>query len=205
MNLSDLIRIYSTDPDSTFHRLRYHIRTAHAALLRRIGERHGPVSLQDIKARSIVAWHRDWIGPGGSKVAAGHAFIAQLRTMVNFGATMLEDREALRLAQILYGMRFQSSSPHAQRITADQATALRYEAHKEGWFSIALGQAFQFEVVLRQKDVIGEWVPESKPGASEMLHKGEKNGSAVSCGLRSIVISFSDTQPASARSPSNST
>jgi hypothetical protein len=37
-----------------------------------------------------------------------------------------------------------------------------------GWHSIALAQAIQFDCALRQKDVIGEWVPESEPGEPKL-------------------------------------
>jgi hypothetical protein len=40
--------------------------------------------------------------------------------------------------------------------------------------SITLAQAFQFEVMLRQKDVIGEWAPGSEPGVSAVTHAGQK-------------------------------
>jgi site-specific recombinase XerD len=40
--------------------------------------------------------------------------------------------------------------------------------------SIALAQAFQFELMLRQKDVIGEWVPIREPGISDVQADGLK-------------------------------
>ena len=38
-----------------------------------------------------------------------------------------------------------------------------------GWYSIALAQALQFELLLSQKDVIGEWVPVTEPGKSDVI------------------------------------
>jgi hypothetical protein len=37
-----------------------------------------------------------------------------------------------------------------------------------------LAQALQFELMLRQKDVIGEWVPDSEPGENDIHHDGRK-------------------------------
>ena len=54
-------------------------------------------------------------------------------------------------------------------LTAAQAIAIRAEAHRRGYPSIALAQAFAYELMLRQKDVIGEWVPVSEPGLSEVV------------------------------------
>jgi len=43
-----------------------------------------------------------------------------------------------------------------------------------GHHSIALAQAFQFELMLRQKDVIGEYIPLSEPGTSEVIKVDKK-------------------------------
>ena len=40
--------------------------------------------------------------------------------------------------------------------------------------SIALAQAFQFELKFGQGEVIGEWVPQSEPGASDVMNDDEK-------------------------------
>ena len=56
--------------------------------------------------------------------------------------------------------------PRVERLTADQAVALRAKAHGKKWHTMALAQSLQFELMLRQKDVIGEWVPMSEPGIS---------------------------------------
>jgi site-specific recombinase XerD len=47
-------------------------------------------------------------------------------------------------------------------------------AHEFAWHSIALAQALQFELMLRQKDVIGEWVPVAEPGDSGVEDAGQK-------------------------------
>jgi hypothetical protein len=43
-----------------------------------------------------------------------------------------------------------------------------------GMPSIQLAQALQFELCLRQKDVIGEWVPVAEPGMSSVTYHGRK-------------------------------
>jgi hypothetical protein len=59
-------------------------------------------------------------------------------------------------------------------LTAGQVVMIRREAHRQGWPSIARAQAFQFETMLRQKDVIGEWVPMSDPTPSTLCVNGQK-------------------------------
>jgi hypothetical protein len=170
-SLTSLINCYQTDPDSTYHKKRFHVRKDHDHLLRRISKRHGSERLEDIKGRTLLAWHKEWKGgEQGTKVAMAHAFIGHLRTLVGFGATLLEDPECERLCGVLHKMRFTMPKPRTERLTADQATAIRASARGGARFSIALAQALQFDLMLRQKDVIGEWVPVSEPGISGTVH-----------------------------------
>jgi integrase len=37
-----------------------------------------------------------------------------------------------------------------------------------------MAQAFQFECTMRQKDIIGEWVPINEPGISDVIYRGRK-------------------------------
>jgi hypothetical protein len=164
-SLKALINCYQTDPDSTYHKKRYAVRKAHDIMLRRIAATHGAEQLADIKARLLKSWHKDWSNDG-VKVAIAHAFVGHLRTLFGFGFTMLEDKECERLCAVMHLMKFPMPKPRTERLTADQAIALRVQAHWRTWSSIALAQALQFELMLRQKDVIGEWVPVSEPGIS---------------------------------------
>jgi hypothetical protein len=172
--LGCLIFAYQNDPLSRFHKLRYAIRQNHAALLRRVDDRHGGTALADISGRTLTQGHADWQGDG--KVAMAHAFISQLRTLFGFGFALLSCGECRRLSGTLgeAAMRFPMAPAREVRLTADQANAVRHWAHEIGWHSIALAQAFQFELMLRQKDCVGEWVPESEPGESIIRWRGQK-------------------------------
>lgn len=172
--LRSLVNCYQTDKDSSYHKKRYHVRRQHDADLRRLVSQHGTEQLHDINARLLLAWHKEWLGPEGVKVAMAHAFIAHLRTCFSFGATLLEDRECERLCGVLSKMRFPMPKARVSTLTADMAIAIRAKAHERGWIFIALAQAFQFELMLRQKDVVGEWLPLSEPGISDCIAKGKK-------------------------------
>lgn len=172
--LRSLIDCYQTDKLSTYHKLRYHVRVRHDQMLKRIVARHGHEEIADIKARVVIGWHQEW--GGETKVAAAHAFVGQLRTLFGFGASILEDDECERLCGVMHRLRFPMSKPRTERLTAEQVIAIRKEAHKQGHPSIALGQAFQFECILRQKDVIGEWVPLTEPGTSDITHYARNRG-----------------------------
>lgn len=180
--LRSLASCYQTDPDSTYQKLRYRTRIGYDYMIKRIIDQYGETSLGDgfregepaegIKARTLLRWHEGWVD--GSKIAFGHSMIGILRTMFGFGATLLEDKECERLCSVMHKMKFKMGKSREEVITAVQATAVRRKANEYGLMSIALAQAFQFDCTLRQKDVIGEWVPVSEPGISDVIEGNEK-------------------------------
>lgn len=157
MRLRRLIRGYQKHPLSRWHQLRYATQKNHLNLLRQIEVRFGHVKLKKIKARTLLKWHARWLD--GTKYSAARAFIKKVRVLFGFGLTILEDEDCARLRQVMSSLRFPGPAKRTERITADQAIAVRERAWRCGWGSIALAQAFQFEVLLRQKDVIGEHIP----------------------------------------------
>jgi hypothetical protein len=172
-DLRSLINAYQTDKDSPYQKNRYHVRQNRDSMLRRIAKRHGHEALSDIKARLLMAWHKDW-SMDGQRLATGSSFIGQLRALFSFGATLLEDPDCERLCGVMHKMRFAGTKPRAVSVTAEFANAIRERARLRGWPSIALAQAIQFECTLRQKDVIGEMVPISEPGISAITKGKEK-------------------------------
>jgi hypothetical protein len=170
--LRSLMRAYKTDPDSQYRKIRYNSRVHYDALMSLIETEHGDKLLADLKGRTFSRLHEDWTKDG--KVAIAHAKMGMLRTLFSFGATLLEDDDCGRLSGILSKMRFAMPKPRTERLTAAQATAIRAKARELGRPSIALAQAFQFECMLRQKDVSGEWVPIREPGISDVQSDGLK-------------------------------
>lgn len=170
VTLADLIEAYRSDPVSPYHRVRYVSRRQYDNVLRRMVAAHGAVRLADIKARTILAWHSDWNAVGA---ATGHSTVAILRIVIRFGATMYEHPECARLVATLQ-MRFKMPKPRTEILTAAQATLIRSRAHQIGKPSIALAQAIQFEGILRQKDVIGEWEPVTEPTPSQIIRDDRK-------------------------------
>lgn len=168
--VKSLAECYQLDPDSPFHKLEHKSRLHYCALMQRIVRDHGYDYVREIKARTVLRWHEEWTERG---VAMAHGTLRMLRTLITFGATILEDAECERLTGILCKMRFKMGKPRTERLTAEHAVAIRAAA-RWGTPSIALAQAFQFDCMLRQKDVIGEWLPQSEPGLSDVLHGAEK-------------------------------
>ncbi|MGF6430372.1 hypothetical protein [Bradyrhizobium sp. Pha-3] len=173
MKLGKLIEAYRTDPDSDFRRLKYDVRVKHERLLSRIAREHGNSSFLRIRTRNLISWYNDWVG-ADDKVAMALSLVGRLRVLFRFGATILEDKECARLFDALSGTRFEMIGPRYQTMTLDQANAIRLAAHDFGWPSIALAQALQFELLLNQRDVIGEWVPLTEDGVSDVRWRGQK-------------------------------
>lgn len=173
--LKSLAACYQVDPDSRYHKARYRTRQNYDSMIKRIVRDHGDELVADIKGRIINRWYESWV-PSGMVMA--HGLIGMLRTIFGFGATIIDDGacndECERLCAVLHKMRFETPHPRNERLTAEQATAVRIEARRKGRLSLALAQAFQFECTFRQKDVIGEMVPQSEPGVSDVTHGNEK-------------------------------
>lgn len=167
--LDGLSTAYRTDPDSAYHKKRYVTRQFYDRLLKQITEAHGSELVANIRGRTILRWHEEWTADG--RIAMAHALIGMLRTIVNFGVTILENDDCAKLSGVMSKMRFAMAKPRSEALTADMVVAIRAKAHERGWPSIALAQAIQFELILRQKDVLGEWVPIAEPGMSDVVNK----------------------------------
>jgi hypothetical protein len=171
--LRQLIGHYRTDPDSRFAKLKYQVRLKQDRLLTRIDKDYGHHQLRGIRTRTLLAWYEIWAS--GGKIAMGYELMVRLRALFAFGFTSLEDQECERLCKILEKTRFRSLGARSVQITKEHVQAIRVTAREHfGWYSIALAQALQFELLLPQKDVIGEWVPINEPGESDIVWQGRK-------------------------------
>jgi hypothetical protein len=170
-----LIGAYKTDSLSGYQKLRHHSRINYNCLLKRLDDTIGDLSIASIKARTIHQYYQQWVE--GGKVPMAHALVTMLRTITSFGMAFLEDDECTRVSVILNKLRFENGKRRTTRLTPEQVIAVRVQAHAMGWHSIALANAFQCDCILRQKDVIGEWVPISEPGViSDVLSGNRKWG-----------------------------
>lgn len=176
-----LIRCYRTDPDSSYHKNRFATRQYYDKLCGRIEEDCGADRIEDTDARKLLRLHEGWIKPdenGRIKIAMGHAMVGMMRTITTFGSTLLKCPACRLIRSDLRDMRVKAGKAREEALSAEQATAIRKHAHtmvKPYRHSIALAQAFQFDGTLRQKDVLGEWVPLTEPGPlSDTISGNEK-------------------------------
>lgn len=171
-SVASLVHSYLKDERASYHGLRFRTRKHYDSLIKRLLEDCRDDKLADLKADDITRLHQSW--SKGGKTAMGHAMVGMLRILINYGATVLNDDQCVRLSVILRSLRFATAGRRDERLTAEQIGAIISMAHEMGMHSIALAQAFQFDCGLGQRDVIGEWVPQSEPELSDVLHNGSK-------------------------------
>jgi hypothetical protein len=171
-----LIKIYKTDPDSSFKEVRYKTRLGYTSKLNTLDFEVGNVAISALTFRDFKKWHKAFLLPEGETedhVARAHGLMTMVRIVITFGK-LCDLPDCARLAAILADMEFKTPRRRKTFLTLAQVEAFIAEAHRQKMPSLALAQAIMFETSLRQKDVIGEWVPIAEPGASDIHWRGRK-------------------------------
>ena len=170
-----LIQSYRQYEKSPYRQLKHKVRLNYDFTLNRIDREIGSERLAEWDARRIQYLYDEKWAAGG-KISMGHSMIGKLRLLTSFGSVVLNDDACTRLSTILGNMRFPNSRGREEILSVEQARAIRATAHNHfNWGSIALAQAFQIAFPkLRQADIIGDWVPISEPGTSEIVNGNEK-------------------------------
>jgi hypothetical protein len=170
MSISDLIKVYQTYEESPYKKLKHNSKQLYDSLIKLIEADYGQKRLADITANMLDEWHGVWVK--GGKVAIAHSKIAMVRNLFGFGVSVLNDPECGRLFGILAKRKYAPPKARNEFLSHEQANLIRVKAHELQRPSIALAQAFQSGVGMLQKDVIGEYVPVSEPGASDVILDG---------------------------------
>jgi hypothetical protein len=169
--IGELIDSYLTDPRSPFQELKFQTRHDGQNSFERIKRELGTVHLSSVGKPELEAFYKGW-SAGGTKISIGHALMQRLRTAISFGNTVLEDTDCQRLSGIYQTLHIEVPKARVVRLTAEQAIAICSVAREQGMKSIGLAQALQYGTDLRQRDVIGEWVPLDEPKTvSEIMNK----------------------------------
>ncbi|MDP2801872.1 MAG: hypothetical protein Q8O26_08320 [Phreatobacter sp.] len=123
--------------------------------------------IDSIDGLDVQRWYEKWSEPktpgAPKRLREGKGCIQTLRRVVSFAVT-LRLKGATDLAAVLAEMRFETPPARTSAFSAEHLAALVPAALAAGRPSLALAVALQFETMLRQKDVIGEWVPATEEG-----------------------------------------
>jgi hypothetical protein len=181
--LKSLSRLYQTHEESKFKTLRYQVQVDYARRLRVIEETIGEVRVVRITFIDLKRWHREFEAPhdgGRPKKATARLYLKILKQIFLFGVLALPETSGCgKVVEIMEVMAKQRTFASGRRqrkeyLTYPQAVAHCDASHDEGFGSIALAEALMFECGMRPKDVIGEWVPRSEPGVTEIHSGGSK-------------------------------
>lgn len=173
-----LFRFYESDPGSPYNTaLKASTRHPYSIYLRKLTKTIGAVLIADCDGRDVRRWFDVWAGgPAGTpgrKLAAARMALCVVKAALSWG---IQCRLAgcAEFRVILREMEFESLKSRTSAPTAAEIEAARLAAHAHHRPGRALAYALQFETVLRQWDIIGEWVELGDPRPSAVLGYGRK-------------------------------
>lgn len=192
-------QIYQEHPLSAFHHVGHSTRRGYLADLKVIIESVGPRLVRNVTVLDAQNWYREWrkgvpyvdeetgerwVGP--ERVARAHNAIAMVRTVLRFMAA-LRHADCKLLAEELAKVQFEREGARDQELTYQQVRDfLRAAAEmagkgmieKDRALNLSIGVAAQFEMMLRQGDIIGKWMPRKAdtkhPGGITILHHDDE-------------------------------
>jgi hypothetical protein len=176
-SIRSLSRLFQEHPDSTFNQVKRNTRDSYVDSLKIIEGTIGNRVIRKITVLDVQRYHRLWraakIEGGPLRTKRAHDAIATLRMLLRFGFALGLDECGI-LAERLKMVRFEKPAAREQEMSYAQAAAFVRTALDLGARAVipewrgrymAIGVAAQFELALRQKDIIGEWNGDEWSGA----------------------------------------
>lgn len=194
--LRSLIRLYQHIPESPYREVRSNTRSMYDDSLTVLEKSVGDRRLDRLTGIDFKRWYSNFrqpakdtekkakrraelaaqgtpLPPNGERVARAYNAMRLLRNVISFGV-VLNINECFRLSTILKQMRFSVPKARSVAITFEHAQAICDKALEHGLVSVALAQALQFELTLRQIDVVGRWEKVEKAKAGGIVHRGKR-------------------------------
>jgi hypothetical protein len=194
--------IYQEHPLSRFHRVKHNTRRGYLADMKVIIESVGARLIKNVTVLDIENWYVQWrkgvvfIDPqtgeqtiGPERIDRAHNAVAMVRTVLRFMAA-LRHPECKVLAEELSKIQFERGAAREHELTYQQVRAFirtAFEMADKGSIErdralyLAIGTAAQFELMLRQKDIIGDWAPRRQdtryPAGITILHHDDETWS----------------------------
>lgn len=171
-----LVRFYRDHPQSPYRKLKYNTQKIYDQHINILRDVVGKRRLSTLTGVDFLAWYDKFAADGKGQltlVSTAHKLMNMFRIAVSWGV-VLELPHAARVRDILSEMRFAKPEARKTFLSYDQAVAVIEKAHEMGMPSIALAQALQFELTMRQKDVIGEYLPKGAPADSDIVYNGQR-------------------------------
>ncbi|TPJ56514.1 hypothetical protein [Mesorhizobium sp. B2-6-7] len=167
VSLTSLSRLFQTNEDSPYRSMKWNTRENFTKCLVIIEGTVGTRHIGKLLGPDFKRWHRQWGEPKAPTEKEPHPparpwrakhCMDAVRQLIGYGVTLGYD-DCFRADTILSKIRFSTPPARKSVMTAEHVEAIRKTAHAEGWPSVAMATVLQFELAMRQKDVIGEWEP----------------------------------------------
>lgn len=175
--LGSLIDVYRSTAESPYFEIKSNTRIMYDESLDLLKARVGDQLLEDLTGIEIRRWYNNFkapVEPGKpERVRRAYKAMQLLRVAIGFGVVS-NTPECPRLKEVLEEMRFKSPKPRTTYVNFQQAKAICEKAIEKGYISIALAQALQFELTLRQIDVIGRWEKTDNPQDGGIVDRGRR-------------------------------
>jgi hypothetical protein len=168
-------QLYQKHKLSRFHRVKSNTRRSYVASLEIVERSVGKRLIRNVTVLDVESWYTVWrkpapqgdpeAPPGPERIDRAHDAVSMFRTVLRFGAA-LRHKDCKQLAEELENIRFEKGGAREEELTAQQAGAFIRTAADLGQRGVippdralcmSIGVAAQFETLLRQKDIIGEW------------------------------------------------
>ncbi|MFI5411261.1 integrase [Kaistia sp. UC242_56] len=175
--IGSLARLFASDKDGPYASVKWNTQRLYDGCIKII---MGTVQARAVRAlvgKDFALWHRNWGLPekdGGKPrpYRAKHT-MDTLRRIISYGVT-LGYADCMQADTILGKMRFASPPPRTSYMLPEHVEMIRAKAHEMGLASVALATAFQFDLAMRQKDVIGEWLKVTDGEGGGIVVKGRR-------------------------------
>lgn len=174
-SLGELMHEYRNSALSPFKALRFSTRRYYNTLMKRFDE-HASVRLDALDEGYIRRMHDEWTDRGSKNTQMGRSLKDMLQRLLKYGAHTLKNQTCAGAVLVMQGMDFPVRRGKREELSEKDANSIIQRANEIGRSSIGLAQALQFALALHQKDVIGEWVPETDTNSpvSDIIFEGKK-------------------------------
>jgi hypothetical protein len=182
--------IYQEHPLSRFHKVKHNTRKTYIKDLKLIERSVGRRLIRNVTVLDVQRWYDEWRKPevagGPERIDRAHDAVAMFRTVIYFNAA-LRNNDCKVLAGELEHVKFEKGGAREEELTYGQCAAFIKTALEFGrkgimpadrCLHLAIGTVAQFELMLRQMDIIGEWAKVNAyrklpAGITTLEHKGD--------------------------------
>jgi integrase len=158
--VGSLIRLYETDEFSPYMRLKRHSTGNADYELRKLKRTVAERRVEKLNGRDFWRWYWRFRQPayegGPERITDAYNIMTRVRGVFTFGV-LLRLPACAELRDILSSIRFPNPASRKQAIKFQQVVAFIAKAHEFGYPEMALAQALEYDLTLRQGDVIGKW------------------------------------------------